>query len=634
MEREAVEAMLREKARRLLESISVSETARDEAAAAFASMDRRMAAVDEAMRPAQARTWSACKVHDNVVRSLRAAEAILKHLDDVHQAEPVILNGPSKGLTDYLYAVDKLRGVVSFFTSKRSCAAGDEALKNVDQLLSKAGVELEGEFSRVLSKCSKPVELEPLFNCLPSHSSAKDASEGQTNPGAACSLPTLVDPRYMSVVSKLVQKSAELGRHKQFMKIYRDIRSSTLELTLKQLGVEYVTTEEVQTMQVESLDAKVAHWIQCLQIAVKLLFPAERVLCDQIFEGQKGHCFAAATSKSLLTLLSFGEAIAKSETSPEKVFMLLDMFNATLELQSEVEVVFQGDECSGNRKSAMNLVKCLARMTKRTLGEFRDNILKDSPKSMTTDGDVHPLTSYVGNYIKFLFDYQSSLKLIFQESSIRDGTNSRLVAEITGLIHALETNLDVKAKQYKNHALGNLFLMNNIHYIVRCICSSEFKDVFGDDWIQRHRRVVQQHATQYRRVTWGKAVECLSSQGLTSSAGSATEVAPDSVANVRSFSGTTPRSVIKARFRSFNKQFEEVCQTQINWAIPDIELHDNLILMIAEILLPAYRSFLKRYRPFVENSHNASKYIKYTPEALEQALGNLFVKKPLSEQGH
>lgn len=55
MEREAVEAMLREKARRLLESISVSETARDEAAAAFASMDRRMAAVDEAMRPAQVR---------------------------------------------------------------------------------------------------------------------------------------------------------------------------------------------------------------------------------------------------------------------------------------------------------------------------------------------------------------------------------------------------------------------------------------------------------------------------------------------------------------------------------------------------------------------------------------------------
>lgn len=49
------------------------------------------------------------------------------------------------------------------------------------------------------------------------------------------------------------------------------------------------------------------------------------------------------------------------------------------------------------------------------------------------------------------------------------------------------------------------------------------------------------------------------------------------------------------RFKSFNKQFEEVCQTQMNWAIPDKELRDNLILAVAEILLPAYRSFLKRF---------------------------------------
>lgn len=43
-----------------------------------------------------------------------------------------------------------------------------------------------------------------------------------------------------------------------------------MELTLKQLGVEYVTAEEVQTAQAESLNAKVSQWIQCLQIAVRL----------------------------------------------------------------------------------------------------------------------------------------------------------------------------------------------------------------------------------------------------------------------------------------------------------------------------------------------------------------------------
>lgn len=56
------------------------------------------------------------------------------------------------------------------------------------------------------------------------------------------------------------------------------------------------------------------------------------------------------------------------------------------------------------------------------------------------------------------------------------------------------------------------------------------------------------------------------------------------------------------RFRSFNMQFEEVSQTQINWVVPDRELRDNLILSIAEILIPAYRDFLKRFG-YVPISH-------------------------------
>lgn len=28
--------------------------------------------------------------------------------------------------------------------------------------------------------------------------------------------------------------------------------------------------------------------------------------------------------------------------------------------------------------------------------------------------------------------------------------------------------------------------------------------MLGDDWVQRHRRVVQQHATGYQRTAWNK----------------------------------------------------------------------------------------------------------------------------------
>ena len=72
---------------------------------------------------------------------------------------------------------------------------------------------------------------------------------------------------------------------------------------------------------------------------VKLLFAAERKVCDQIFEGidtLRDQCFADVTGSSVELLLSFGDAIAKSKRSPEKLFVLLDMYEIMWELHSEV----------------------------------------------------------------------------------------------------------------------------------------------------------------------------------------------------------------------------------------------------------------------------------------------------------
>ncbi|KAL5206694.1 hypothetical protein ABZP36_034903 [Zizania latifolia] len=72
---------------------------------------------------------------------------------------------------------------------------------------------------------------------------------------------------------------------------------------------------------------------------IKLLFAAERQLCDQVFEcpqSMRDKCFAAITKNSLATLLSFGEAIAMSKRSPEKLFVLLDMYEIICELQADV----------------------------------------------------------------------------------------------------------------------------------------------------------------------------------------------------------------------------------------------------------------------------------------------------------
>ncbi|KAA8518465.1 hypothetical protein F0562_015939 [Nyssa sinensis] len=296
-----------------------------------------------------------------------------------------------------------------------------------------------------------------------------------------------------------------------------------------------------------------------MRIAVKLLFAGEKKVCDQIFEGVdslREQCFADVTANCVAVLLSFGEAIAKSKRSPEKLFVLLDMYEIMRELQPEIEILFEGKYCAEMRKSSL-------------------------------DGTVHPLTSYVINYVKFLFDYQSTLKQLFQEF---DDADCRC-------------------------PVGNC----NITSVRR----SEAKDLLGDDWIQIHRRTVQQHANQYKRISWSKILQCLTIQGVSSSGGSGPI---DSSSN----SGVS-RAMVKDRFKNFNIMFEELHQRQSQWTVPDSELRESLRLTVAEVLLPAYRSFVKRFGPLIENGKSSQKYIRFSPEDLEHMLAEFFEGKTWNE---
>lgn len=77
-------------------------------------------------------------------------------------------------------------------------------------------------------------------------------------------------------------------------------------------------------------------------------------------------------------------------------------------------------------------------------------------------------------------------------------------------------------------------------------------------------------------------LQCLTVQGGNSSGGG------DSNSGIS-------RASVKDRFKTFNIQFEEIHQRQSQWTVPDSELRESLRLAVAEVLLPAYRSFIKRF---------------------------------------
>ncbi|XP_022742852.1 exocyst complex component EXO70A1-like isoform X2 [Durio zibethinus] len=606
---------LSERASMMREALQKSQTITENVVSILGSFDSRLSALETAMRPTQ--------------------------------AETKILKGPHEDLEGYLGAIDQLRSKIRFFSSNKNFRNSDGVLNQANTLLAKAISKLEDEFKQRLNSYSKPIEPDRLFDGLPN--ALRPLSESPGNPGdaggrgtshnhselqnsdleaAVYTPPTLIPPRIMPLLHDLAQQMVRAGHQQQLLRIYKETRSLVLEESLHKLGIEKLSKDDVQKMQWEVLEAKIGNWIHFMRIAVKLLFAGERKVCDQMFEGfdsLSDQCFAEVTASSVSVLLSFGEAIARSKRSPEKLFVLLDMYEIMRELHSEIETIFKGNACIEIRESALGLTKRLAQRAQETFGDFEEAVEKDATKTAVLDGTVHPLTSYVINYVKFLFDYQSTLKQLFQEFENADGTNSQLASVTIRIMQALQTNLDGKSKQYKDPSLTHLFLMNNIHYMVRSVRRSEAKDLLGDDWVQIHRRIVQQHANQYKRNAWQKILQCLSIQGLNSSGGGS------AIGGDGSNSSGVSRALVKDRFKIFNMQFEELHQRQSQWTVPDTELRESLRLAVAEVLLPAYRSFLKRFGPLVENGKNPQKYIRYTAEDLDRMLGEFFEGKNLSE---
>ncbi|KAL0910161.1 hypothetical protein M5K25_021105 [Dendrobium thyrsiflorum] len=155
-----------------------------------------------------------------------------------------------------------------------------------------------------------------------------------------------------------------------------------------------------------------------MRIAMKLLFVAERKICDQIFNDinvLKDCCFVEVTTDNILMLFSFEDTIAKSKGSPKKLFVLLDMYEI---MKNMFEM----------RDATHNLLGLLAQ---ETFGDFKEEVEEEATKTNVMDGTMHLLTSYVINNVKFLFNYQSTLKPFSQEfENVGEDSTSQLATVI------------------------------------------------------------------------------------------------------------------------------------------------------------------------------------------------------------
>jgi exocyst complex protein 7 len=573
--------------------------------------------------------------------NLASANRIISFWDSNASKSMILFKNSRKDAYEYLAAVDGLRHLMENLVVTHNSS---KKLVRAQRLMEMSMVRLKIEFHRILSANVEPTMVPDDDNS--SHGSMDDGSTDEdgssggrrrtrnSNANEICEidmmpLAAVLDLR--SIAKRLVTS----GYGRECVRIYGLARNSVIEGCLNRIGIDRLSASDVQKMEWGILDIKIKNWIRAVSIAVRILFASEKRLCDEIFVGFNNvgdFCFAEIVQGPATKLLAFGDSVAMSKNSSERLFRVLDMYVSLLDLLPDIDTVFSQESCASVRMQASTIVIRLGESALGILKEFENAVQAENSKAPVPGGTIHPLTRYAMNYLSFLSDYKGSLMNIMAKAPIDIPTalpddlmgmsgeldrhdnqlgslDSALSAKLGWIIIILQCKVDSKSNLYKDVALSYLFLMNNLHYIVKKVKGSKLLGLLGYGWLRKNQEKVRHYAANYERAAWMKALHCLRDEGIHVTGGISTGVS---------------QQVLKDRFKGFNFAIEEVFMNHSGWMVPDVQLREEIRISIAEKMIPAYRSFLDRFGKYLESGRNSEMYIKYTPEDLETRLLDLF----------
>ncbi|KAG4955022.1 hypothetical protein AAZX31_14G184300 [Glycine max] len=407
------------------------------------------------------------------------------------------------------------------------------------------------------------------------------------------------------------------GFGKECSHVYSSCRREFLEESVSRLGLQKLSIEEVHKMTWQDLEDEIEKWIKASNVALKILFPSERRLCDRVFFGfasAADFSFMEVCRGSAIQLLNFADAVAIGSRSPERLFRILDVFETLRDLFPEFEALFSDQFSVSLRNEAITIWKRLGEAIRGIFMELENLIRRDPAKIAVPGGGLHPITRYVMNYLRAACRSRQSLEQVFEDYGLKEypklddrvPSSSSLSVQMDWIMELLESNLEAKSKIYKDPALCYIFLMNNGRYIVQKTKDSELGTLLGEDWIRKHAAKVRQFHVHYQRSSWNKLLGILKLDS----------------------NGSMPHinlaKSMKEKLKSFNTVFEEICKEQSSWFVFDEQLREEIRISLEKILLPAYGNFVARFQSVPELGKHADKYIKYGTEEIQARLNGLF----------
>ncbi|CAL5189720.1 unnamed protein product [Lathyrus oleraceus] len=423
-------------------------------------------------------------------------------------------------------------------------------------------------------------------------------------------------------LQEIVKSMVSAGFEKECADVYSSCRRDCLEecLIKQLLGLENLTIEDVNMVPWKDLKDQIGRWIKTFKVALNLLFPTERQLCDLVFFG-----FPTVTDLSFTEIcrgctnhfLKFGNAVANGSRSPEQLFKILGMFETLRDLTPKFESLFCDRYSVSLRNEANTVLKNLGEAIVGIFIELENRIRSDPVKAAVPGGRLHPVLRYVMNYLVLICDYWHTLEQVFEDYGHRlkeyhnldDSvpSSSLLSLQMGQIMEVLDSNLEAKSKIYNEPALCCVFLMNSSRYILQKTKDNELGKLLSNDVIQNHEAKVLYNHEQYQKISWSKVLGFLKldDNGI---------VPPNMV-----------KKSMKKKLKLFNLLFEEICRVQSLWFVFDEQLREIVRVSIERNLLPAYENFIGRFESVLElGKYDHDKYVKYQMEDIVAKLDDLF----------
>ncbi|KQK17357.1 exocyst complex component EXO70A1 [Brachypodium distachyon] len=603
-------------------------------AAKVEEIQARLTTTEAGVRPIRASPDALEDAAANIDHAVGPAAAVLKVFDAVHGLEPPLLAdaAAAEDLPGYLAVVARLEEALKFLSD--NCGLAEQWLADIIEYVGEHSLadprfvsDLAEELARLKNSSSDLDggllaaaldKLEAEFCRLLAEHSAPLAMQDPDNSKPTSIAPPRIPPAAVNKLSLTVDRLAANGRLSYCVAAYADARGDTVSASLRGLGLEYL---QDPSEDAQALSTSVELWGRHLEFAVRHLLETERKLCVAVFERRPEaapSCFADIAARAgILDFLKFGGAVADARKDPIKLLRLLDVFDSLNKLRMDFNRLFGGKACVEIQSRTRELVKRVVDGSVEIFEELLVQVELQRNMPPLFNGAVPRLVTFVPKYCNQLLgeQYRPVLTqvLTIHRSWRKEAFNDKMLVDaVLKIVKALEANFDTWSKTYEDKTLQYLFMMNTHWHFFKHLKGTKMVEILGDLWLREHEQYKDYYSTNFLRESWGTLAPLLSRDGLI----------------LFSKGRATARDLVKQRLKSFNASFDEMYQKQSAWTIPDKDLQQSICHLVVQAIVPVYRSFMQTYGPLVEQDVSASKYVKYSAEALDKMLSTLFMPKP------